>query len=83
MKPKMAKPYMDDGIKMIMFIYRCVPSLIHICTEKYHKVSSAYHKVNEAKCRPNPFMDSGDEMILSLCNHVPSIIVLTHMQTEK
>ena len=43
---------MDGDVKKFLSIYKCAPiimALTHIGTDRYHKVSEAYNKVNEAK----------------------------------
>ena len=46
--------FMDGGGKKIESVCKHVPSfmtLTHVETDKYYKISEAYHKVNEAKIR--------------------------------
>ena len=42
---------MEESGKMVEFICKYVPSIMaftYIETEKYHKITEVYHKVNEA-----------------------------------
>ena len=57
-----SNPYKDDGVKMILSISRYMPCT---GTEKYHKISKAYHKVIEVKkFRSKPYKDDIAETIL-------------------
>ena len=52
-------------------------------TEKYHKTSEAYHKVNDAKIyRSNPYMDDAVETILPICKCLQSALTVPNIGTK-
>ena len=71
---------------MFLFIYRCVPgirALIHIGTEKYHRVSEVNIKSMKQKYRSNECMNDGGKKIEPIYKYVPSIMSLVYIETEK
>ena len=74
---------MVSDVKMSLFIYKSVPSILalnHTGTGNYHKVSEEHHKVNEVNYmyRSNQYTDGNCKMILSICKNMPNIMTLSY-----